>query len=48
VRFREEGLSLNFLSPYSGPYRTMLHDLMTVAPHRISADIKRSTTLLPA
>ena len=47
-RFNADGVTLNFLPPYEGPYRTMLHDLMTVDIESIANDIRSSCGILPA
>ncbi len=46
--FAGRNLSLNFLPPYSGPYRTMLHDLVTGDAAAIAADVRASALMLEA
>jgi hypothetical protein len=38
--FGSAGVELNFLPPYTGPYRTMLFDLMTGDPQSIARDVR--------
>ena len=43
AEFAADGLTLEFLAPYTGPHRHMLHALATVPPDELRADAARWT-----
>lgn len=45
VAFKAAGLSLNFLSDYTGPYTSMLQRLLSENPASVASEIKQNTVL---